>query len=144
MLIPAFQHARPQNVELLLNAERPKMPKNPRLRVVVVRQVEESSCDMVPGHLMPVHNYGDDKEHERRGNDPVSSANIKLAEIDGPSSNVFTEQNARDQITRNDKEDTYSGISDRRPRERSGKLGEYKTRGDRWPQFERVHRAKCA
>jgi hypothetical protein len=64
---------------------------------------------------MPVHDHREHQKHKRRGKDPVGAANIKLTQIDSPSSSVFTQQNARDQITGNDKEDPNSRISESAP-----------------------------
>lgn len=87
------------------------MPKDPWTGVVQVRNVEHCRSYVVPMEAMPEEQKGEEEKDERSRKDAKRPSPIKPVQIDRSRGVLLTQQDAGDQVSRNDEENVNTGWS---------------------------------
>ena len=111
MSTPLLQDIRPQEVELLFDAERPKVSEDPRPSWVHIGQIQKGGCDVSPGHFAPINSASNKQENESCREDSECPTYIEMSQVNAGSACELAEQQVANQIAGENKENVHSEIA---------------------------------
>ena len=105
MFVPLAEYGGPQEVKLFFDTERPKMPEDPWTAMVQICNIEHCRSYVIPMEAMPEEQKGEEEKDEGSRKDSKRPSPIKPGQIDRSRGVLLPQQDAGDQVSRNNEED---------------------------------------